>query len=290
MEPRLVKIFPPANQSCVVKKSFLRNQEPWHYHSDYEILLTVRGKGYVFVGNQVKRIEEGSLMLMGANVPHSSQKDAEYYESHPEEDSLELVIQFGDKLLGRDFFQLPEFTHIREMLHKAEKVIAFGGKTREQVSQKIHQLYDLDPATRIVQILDILNTLAKSDEVEYVLPVAFHQNTAAYHDQRLNRVFEYTVRHLGNEISLEQVASEASMTPSAFCRYFKKHTRKSYIEYLNELRVSYVCTQLIQSNDAISDIVFRSGFQNLSNFNRKFKETMGLTPQSYRRQFTGSVG
>lgn len=285
MEPRLVKIVPPVNQSCVVKTSCLPEQEPWHYHSDYEILMMVRGKGYLFVGNQVQRIEEGSLMLMGANVPHSSQKDADYYKIHPTEDTLERVVQFGDKLLGRDLFQLPEFGHIQDMLQRADRVIQFTGETRRLVTEKINRLYQIDPPARIIQILDILDTLARSDEMEYVLPTAFQPHTAAYHEQRLNRVFAYTVRHLSDEIHLRQVADEVAMTPSAFCRYFRRHTRKSYIEYLNELRISFVCNQLIQSTDPIADIVFKSGFQNLSNFNRKFKENLGLTPQAYRRKF-----
>lgn len=285
MEPRLVKIVPPINQSCVVKRAVLPAQQPWHYHSDHELLLTVRGKGYVYVGNQVRRIEEGNLMLMGANVPHSSIKDPDYYRDHPDEETLELVIQLGDKLLDSGFLRLPEFAHIQDMLHRAERVIQFRGITRQLVTEKIHRLFEADPSARIIQILDILDTLAKSAETDYVLPTAFHQHPDTFNDQRLNRVFEYTVRHLSEEIHLQHVADAAAMTPTSFCRYFKRHTRKSYIEYLNELRISYVCNQLIQTTDPISEIVYKSGFQNLSNFNRKFKESMGLTPQAYRRKF-----
>jgi AraC-like DNA-binding protein len=285
MEPHLIKIVPPLNQSYVVKKSLLPSQEPWHYHSDYEILLILKGKGNIYIGNKVKRIEEGSLMLIGANVPHSSQKDAEYYKQYPEEESLELVIQFGEKLMGKDFFQIPEFKHISEMLERANRVLKFKGETQRIVISKMQNLYQADASTKIIQILDILDTLAKSEEVDYVLPTPFQKSTIAHKEQRLNKVMDFTIKNVNEDISLETVADIASMTPSAFCRYFKKHLRKSYLKYLNDLRISLICNQLLETDEPVSNIVYGSGFRNISNFNRKFKESLGMSPQEYRKKF-----
>lgn len=288
MEPLLVKVVTPVRQSFVVKTSQLQPNEPWHYHSEYELILMEKGKGYMYLGPKVQRIEEGALILMGTNVPHASQKDLSYYEANPEEKTLELVVQFGEDLIGKDFFKVPEFTHINEMLDRSQDIIQYKGRTREIVADKIHELFDADPSTRIIQLLQILDILAKSTEGEVLLKNHIQQNVNAYHNQKLNSIIEYTIHQLTENITLADVASVASMGLSPFCRFFKKHMRKSYFEYLTGLRLSYVCNQLLQSDDPIGDIVFRSGFRNISNFNRHFKSIMGITPQQYRRQFAAS--
>jgi len=239
----------------------------------------------MYLGTQVQRIEEGTLILMGTNIPHATKKDINYYEANPEEESLELVIQFGEDLLGKDFCNVPEFMHIHEMLVRSQKVIRFKGKTCEAVSLKIHRLFEADPSARVIEILHILDVLAKSTDVDYLLKNPFLQNVNAYRNQKLNKILEYTIQQLTEDITLQDVAQVASMGLSPFCRFFKKHMRKSYFEYLIELRISYVCNKLLQSDDPVADIIFSSGFRNISNFNRQFKAAMEITPQQYRKKF-----
>ncbi|MCF6308445.1 MAG: AraC family transcriptional regulator [Flavobacteriaceae bacterium] len=87
-------------------------------------------------------------------------------------------------------------------------------------------------------------------------------------------------------ITLDRISEEAAMTKNAFCKYFKKRTNKTYTTFLNELRIEKACS-LLQTNTehTIAEIAEKSGFQNISNFNRKFKLIKLVSPRVYKRNF-----
>jgi AraC-like DNA-binding protein len=102
---------------------------------------------------------------------------------------------------------------------------------------------------------------------------------------RMRSVFEYTMNHFKKDISLDTISEVANMTKNAFCKYFKKRTNKTYVQFLNELRVEYASKLLLTHYDlTIIEIAEISGFNNISNFNRTFKSFKKMNPSSFRKK------
>lgn len=282
--PHLLKIIPPVENSIVIKGDEIAWNNPWHYHPEIEILFCIRGKGTNFIGNSIRNIEEGELLLLGKNLPHTRQRDKAYYMRNPAENPQSIVVQFRDDFLGHSFFDLREFSHIRKLLNQASLGLKFFGDTLQRVGIKLKSIASLNATASVLELLAILDLLARSDEyiklnsVKYVIDV--HEKNS----QKINSVYHYTIEHFRDPISLDQVASLTNHSPAAFCRYFKTRTRKSYFQYLTEIRIGYACEMLREGNMDVTRACFASGFNNLSNFHKQFKKVMKLTPGDYRYQ------
>lgn len=282
--PHLLKIIPPVENSIVIKGDGIAWNNPWHYHPEIEILHCVKGKGTNFIGNSIRNIEEGELLLLGKNLPHTRQRDRDYYRFHPDEEPESIVVQFRDDFLGDNFFSLREFSHIRTLLEKATLGLKFFGKTLKDATDRLNAIVSMDATAAVLELLAILDLLARSSEfsklnsVNYVIDA--HEKSA----QKINKVYHFTIGHFRESISLEQVAELTGHSPAAFCRYFKSRTRKSYFQYLTEIRIGYACELLREGNLDVTRVCFSSGFNNLSNFHKQFKKVMRLTPSEYRHQ------
>jgi AraC-like DNA-binding protein len=154
------------------------------------------------------------------------------------------------------------------------------------LGDRIMQLHKLSPAHRILELIAILLELAQSENCEYLSSEGFVNVYGELHHSKLNKVYEYSVNHFMEKISIEVVADLANLSPAAFCRFFKSRTGNTYLKYLTDLRISFACKLLVEGKLNISDIAHQSGFQNLSLFNRQFKELKGLTPSEYQVQLT----
>jgi AraC-like DNA-binding protein len=283
-KPHLLKIIPPLENSIVIKGDEIAWNNPWHYHPEIEILYCIKGKGTNFIGNSIRSIEEGELFVLGKNLPHTRQRDKVYYQENPNEKPESIVIQFLEDFLGENFFSLREFAHIRKMLNQATLGLKFFGDTLAEVTHRLRKMKNMNATSSILELLNILDLLARSEEfvklnsVNYVIDV--HEKSS----QKINRVYHYTIEHFREPISLSEVASLTNHSPASFCRYFKTRTRKSYFQYLTEIRIAYACELLREGNKDITRICFASGFNNLSNFHKQFKKVVKLTPSEYRHQ------
>ena len=103
--------------------------------------------------------------------------------------------------------------------------------------------------------------------------------------KRMRDVMDYTLSNFTKKIELEDIADVANMTANAFCRYFKQRTNKTFFTFLNELRIETACKLLKNKEYSIIEVSEKSGFKNISNFNRKFKELKGRTPSNYRLNY-----
>jgi AraC-like DNA-binding protein len=283
-KPHLLKIIPPLENSIVIKGDDIAWNNPWHYHPEIEILYCVKGKGTNFIGNSIRTIEEGELLLLGKNLPHTRQRDARYYQENPSEKPESVVIQFRDDFLGEHFFELREFGHIHKLLQGAKVGLKFYGHTLEKVAPKLKEIKTLTTTSAILDLLSILDLLARSDEFEFLNAVNYVSDAHEKYSQKINKVYHFTIEHFREPISLAQVASLTNHSPAAFCRYFKTRTRKSYFEYLTEIRIAYACERLMEGNFDVTQVCFASGFNNLSNFHKQFKKVMSLTPSEYRHR------
>lgn len=279
--PSFLKIIPPLHYSIVIKTD-LALETPWHFHPEIELLYCIKGKGTSFIGNSIRSIEEGELLLFGQNLPHTRLGDMNYYKKHSKEKPEAIVIQFLENFLGPAFFNVSEFKHIRGLIDRASRGLIFHGGIRNKVIHQLLNIRNSSGLTSILELLNILDLLATSNEYSYINPIHYNIVIADKSKEKINKVYEYTVHHFREVIRLKEVASLTNHSLSAFCRYFKAHARKSYFQYLIETRVAYACEQIREADQDLNQICYASGFNNLSNFHKQFKKVTSLTPSQYR--------
>lgn len=288
-KPHLLKIIPTLGNSIIIKGDEIVWNNPWHFHPEIELLYCIKARGTNFIGNYINPIEEGEILLFGKNLPHTRQRDKEFYRQYPDESIQTIVVQFRECFLGEYFFQVKEFSHIKQFLDNAQQGIKLTGNLRDKISERLVHLTQLKETPAILELLAILDTLASSDEYVFLNPVSYLKEVNDKDSRKINTIYSYTAQHFKDAVSLPVVADLINLTPSAFCRYFKTRTRKSYFDYLSEVRISYACELLMENNLDISEICFSSGFNSLSNFHKLFKRIVKLTPSEYREKGTKKV-
>lgn len=282
MKPAFRKLSLPVSNSFVLKTDDMPLKNPWHYHPEVELHYLHEGHGTCFIGDTVGSLQAHELFLVGSNLPHTTQRNLHYYNDRPDEKPFSIVIQFLPDFLGKDFFKISEFYSIQRLIVRARRGLRFTGIERETLGARLMQLHTLSPAYRILELISILFELSESDNYQYLSSEGFVNIYGELHHTKLNKVYEYSVNHFMERISIETIADLANFTPAAFCRFFKTRTGKTYHEYLMDLRINFACKLLAEDKLNISEIAHQSGFQNLSLFNRQFKELKGITPSEYQ--------
>jgi len=285
MKPHLLKVSLGPESSFDIRQNKGPNfYNQWHFHPEIELIYIHKGRGTRFIGNNVSRFESDELMLIGSNLDHMWRCDPEYFLKGSKLTAEVSVIYFHHDFLGDKFFASPELKTINSLLEKAKQGIKITGNTRYQLRDLIMKLPEATGIDRITTLLNILDKIAKTKEKQFVNsvyhPVKFEEAEA----NRLNKIFHHTLTNFQNKISLTDIAAVANLSPKAFCRYFKSKTRKTYYNFLLEVKVAHACNLLLQKDMTVYSVCYESGFNNLSNFNRYFKKIMNKTPFEYKRE------
>lgn len=286
MKPQLLKrnrkdYLESISYQHVVDQHFL---DLWHYHPELELVYIAQSVGNCFIGDAIEKFEPGTLMLLGANLPHGWFNDQKYFQADCPDRAESMAIHFAVDFLQLNLRDVPEFRTIAQLLERSKVGLSYGEVTRLQVVPLMEQMADQDEFDRLLSCLQILRRLSEAEDVRPLSSVGY-VNMFRETNDRLGRVHEYIMNNFHRDITLTEVSDIALMNKSAFCRYFKKATKKSFSQYLNEVRIGYACRLLQEKEDApISEIAFDCGYNNLSNFNRQFKLITGFTPTTYLGQ------
>ena len=253
---------------------------PWHYHQEIEIVLCDGGFGKKFVGNHVSDYSEGDLAILGSNLPHwYCADDACYQHQKP----ASIVIHFLVDCFGKDFFESEEMTEIKYFLKTANLGIEFYGETRTKIQEKIQSLLNADKVARMLGLIEILHLMSTTKEYQFLSENAI-VGVSKKDSERMNEVFNYVIKNFKNDINLSEIANKTRFSEAAFCRYFKLRTQKTFVEFVNEIRIEYACKLLTENDLNILEICYESGFKNLSNFNRQFRKYTNYNPKTYRKK------
>ena len=261
----------------------------WHYHEQLELVLILKSKGTRFVGDSIEKFNEGEIILLGKNLPHMWLNDKEYFEKGSELTAEAIAVHFKEDFLGPHFFSLPEMKHIRSLFEKAGRGIKFQAKN-EEISAEIKKLLAANDVEKIVKILQVLDLLAREETGTQLSTSGFVNSFQDTKNKKLANVYSYIFNNFKNQITLEEMGDIAHMNPSAFSRYFKKMSRKTFSRYLNEIRVGYSCKLLLEEKYSITDICYAAGFNNVSNFNRQFKIITDYSPTEYLKNHLKALG
>ncbi len=259
---------------------------PWHYHPEYEIVLVTESRGKRFIGDNVSDFKEGDLVLIGPDLPHTYRNNEEYYDAQSMLRARSIVVHFREDSLSDNLLDLPEMEHIRNTLSRSRYGLEFLGEANRLASEALHEIIGLKGFKRWMKFIEILDIMASCQRADFRMVSS--AGIAEHHEideERLQGVMTYIGRHFREDITLEKAAGLAHMTPSAFSRYFKQRTRKTFSSFVLGLRVGHAAGLLMQTEKGIGDICYESGFNNLSNFNRYFKNIYRMQPRQFRKQF-----
>ena len=249
----------------------------WHQHPEYEIIFIKKGSGSIRVGDFQGRYEEGQLLFLGPNLPHTGLGYGVVGEHE------EIIIQVREDFLGSTFWNAPEMGQIHRLFERSKRGVVFNGSKKEKIGQLLNQMIEEQPFQRLLILLEILQKMAEIDEYELMNASSTLVDLTHLDEQRMLAIYKFVEEKYKQVISIQEVAEVAHLTVPSFCRYFKKKTRQTFIDFLNEYRVNQACKGL-QTSKGITEICFDSGFNNVSHFNKTFKKVTGKSPKAYRNE------
>lgn len=283
MKPHLLKV-PAKPESSITISKVDKFYNQWHFHPEIELIYIHKGRGTRFIGNDVHRFERDELCLVGSNMPHMWRCDPEYFIEGSKLKLDVTVIYFHHDFLGDKFFNIPELKSVNSLLEKAKQGIRITGSTKLQVKELVKKLSKATGLERITILLSILEKIAFSKDKEYINTIYNPEKIEKSEADRLNSVFQYISDNFQRKITLEEIASVANLSAKAFCRYFKSKTRKTFYNFLLEVKVAHACNLILEKDMSINEVCYDSGFNNLSNFNRYFKKLMNKTPLEFKKE------
>ena len=255
--------------------------QKWHYHPEIELVYVNNGSGKRQVGLNLSNYNDGLLILVGSNLPHTGFTD--YFD----DERKEVVIQFKENFLGDSLKEVFEFKNIFNLLKTSKKGIAFEGDIKKKIGLAMLGLQYETSFQKVITLITNLNDLSRSKNYE-ILNISNYNINGINENERIRKAFNFIKDNYKKEVSLENVAKEVHMTVPSFCRYFKSQTNKTFIQFLIEYRINNALKLLIQSDKDIKNICYECGFNNYSHFNRSFKKINLISPSDYRKKILNS--
>ena len=256
-----------------------------HYHPEWQITLIVKSEGMLYAGDGMCRFQAGDVFCVGSNLPHLFRNDSKYYQG--EADYAEAISVFFDQnSFGLGFFDIPELREAKSLLWEANKGIYFSADCLPHPLLPLFlSIKSQENLPRLQDFLSLLEQLCRSKQGQTISSMSYDRSQAEAAGKRLDEVLQFIFQNYQKKITVEEAAQTCNLSVPAFCRYFKLHTRKTFIAYVNEVRVNAACQLLIDQRYSIGQIAYQVGFNNLSNFNRQFKKVKGMVPSSFQQHY-----
>lgn len=287
MQPKLEKIPSLHSSSIAVKREVTPYMDyPWHYHPEFEIIYVEKSYGIRFMGNHIGNFTDGDLMFISSNLPHVWKNDQEFYKGNKDLSVDVYVIHFNKDALKDGFFDLPEFAQVKKLFLLGEQGFSVrAGKDHQEISALIKQTVTSSGIDRLVSFIRTLEAFANAKDYDLLSSPGYITTFNLADAERINIVMNYVMEQYTEEINIKKVASLINLTEASFCRYFKYKTHKTFSQFLNEVRILNACKLLVNSNMTITQICYKTGYNNISHFNRQFKSITGLTANQYKKKY-----
>jgi AraC-like DNA-binding protein len=288
MRPQLLKVLKGPDRSFSVRRDLFPLNNRWHYHAEIELIHIKKGEGTQFIGDSIKRFKSGDVILVGSNLPHYWRFDDVYYEENTKVIADVRVAHFNENFWGSQFLELPENIGLKTVLEKANRGLQITGKMKQTVAELLELLQEVEGPQRIIFLIQALTAIANAKQLVPLSSIGFKPDLVDSEKDRINAIYEYSIKNFKRKIQLEEIAEVANISPNSFCRYFKSRTRKTYSQFLIELRVGHACKLLIENNQCIKRLCYESGFNNFTSFHKYFKMITGKSPLVYQKEFVSN--
>jgi len=281
MEFVFEKIHIPYKHSFISRKLPLKSNDSIHSHKNFELNFIASGSGRRIVGDNISGFEKGDLVLLGPDLPHCWEVTDEVIRSKP----MCIVTHFSEDIVGSNFFKMPELEKVVDLLKQSKRGLRFKMVDDEEISQTLKKMTDLEGLEYYIELLKVFNLLLQVKNREKLSNPIGHNVVFSKNLEKINKVYEYVFQNIHDGVRLEEASSVLNMAPSSFCRFFKKKTNLTFMEYVKRVRVGIAAKLLAETDKQITQICYESGYNNLANFNYYFKNIMGMTPSTYRKSF-----
>ena len=252
-----------------------------HTHKNYELNLMTSGSGKRIVGNNISTFENNDLILIGPDLPHNRELNESGKNNPPEC----LILSISENLVNDNLIRIQELESIRHLFERAKSGLAFKGKGVKLIEQQMMQLEELQGCDSYIALIKLLISLTEFEEQE-ILSLTPELTLSNYKDlDQIKTIYDFVLRNIQDTIPLDTAAGLLHMAPGSFCRFFKKRTGKSFLQYVKDIRISIASNMLSNTEKPIAQISLESGYNNLANFNFYFKSIMKMTPSEYRKNF-----
>lgn len=252
----------------------------WNYHPEYELHLIQHSRGRYFVGDYIGRFAAGNLVLVGPNMPHAWFSDLDSMDERL--DDRDVVLQFRGEWLDRIIALCPELHCLLPMLEASTRGIEFIGPEAAECALLMARMGDQDTPERLLTMLTILRRLA-TDEYRELASQEYCLDMHSVTSEQVDAVLRHISDHFNDDLRMSALAERHGMTPSSFSRFFKRATGDTFVAFLRRIRIEHACRLLLEGQQSIAEICFQVGYNNLSNFNRHFREVKRMTPRQYQQ-------
>ena len=247
----------------------------WHFHPEIELVYVEAEKGIRHIGDHISTYEGCDLALIGSYIPHLN------FDYGVKATVETVVIQFPETYFEAGLARIPELQKVVDLMERAKTGIAFTGETKRIAGIRLKKLQYMDRFHQFMELMSIFQFLAVSDEFEDLEVRPISSQTILKQQERMHRIHQFVEMNFQKPIDTQQIAEEVNLTLPAFCRYFKKATKLTYTDFVNQYRVQYAKKLLIQDKN-VTETCFECGFESLSYFNRIFKKFAGVSPSHPR--------
>jgi len=276
------KLKSPIEQSFYIRKDKRAGfTDSWHFHDLLELVVILKGNGKRYIGDSIEEFSKGDVVLVGKKLPHVWRSTIIQDGSQIQEKRCaSIIIQFQSDFIGEKFIELSESLKIKKLFENAEIGISFQNDTRKELIKKVKKLTKLKGMDQLLQFLQILNIASKSTDHK-LLASSLFKDTIINNDKKINTVFEFIMDNFSEPITLNDVSDVVSMNKTAFCRYFKKRTKKTFTQFLNEIRIGNACNLITEKKHSISESAYLSGYNSPSHFNKQFQLIKKISPSEF---------
>ncbi|MCP9769866.1 AraC family transcriptional regulator [Lacihabitans sp. LS3-19] len=253
----------------------------WHFHPHYQLFTVLKGTGTRFIGDNIQHFEEGDTVFLGPNLPHLWRSDKQYFDADSKDSTHGIVLYFSEDFLGENFFEKPEMKPLKVLLENSKRGIYWSDNLKEKVIDFLKEIPAVFGFERVLKLLELLHSLSQNTDFKYITNPDYANSYKISETERMQKVYDFVSQSFKENIKLNEIADKVNMTEAAFCRYFKKRTNKTFVDFVNEIRIGNACKLLKNKEMSIAEIAFESGFNTMSNFHFQFKKVTSQTPNAY---------
>lgn len=255
----------------------------FHFHEECQLVYVIQSQGKRIIGDSIEPFASDEVVLLGPQIPHVWYNDKHYFEHQASEiHARSIALFFNEEKILRELSMFAPVHKLEAVLRKARRGMKFEGHTKEMLKELLQQISMKEGLDRVITLLNIFKILDQSVEYQLLASEGYTNKYLSNDKERIDKVFHFIFENFRQDISLNDVAAIANMNRQAFCRYFKSRTQKTFVEFLNEVRISHACRLLTESNQAVANLAYDCGFNSITNFNRIFKEIKGISPRQFR--------
>ncbi|MBD1366220.1 helix-turn-helix transcriptional regulator [Mucilaginibacter sp. ZT4R22] len=281
----------PHGQTIIVQEEVLPHFYPHlHRHAEVQVTWIQEGEGTLLAGNNMHVFTGGEVFVMGANQPHLFKSSPDYFAEGSQKQVRAISVFFNPNGKLAALFNLPEMQAVQSFFSQWQNGFKIPERETEAFSVSIAKIQHSTGAAQLALLIDLLNAMSTTDGLQPLSSESYTYSMTDPEGARIASVYNYIMHNYSSALTLDEVARLAHLTPNAFCRYFKKHTRTTFIAFVNKVRVNEACKMLVNGSlNNIADVAYSCGFSSITNFNYVFKNIAGKSPRDYINDYSGAV-